>query len=637
MKLTFFGLLYFTGLVLSIFPVSLQAQISYTHHDSINQLCLGKSGHLYFLDARQKVHVLEEYRARNIEIHIDDPVTIRSKNSNNYFLVENKLLTIDNDEIELILDNMQNRLILCSEDSYGILSDSDIRIRKFSNHELCNTGSVDPEPIIDLIECGEIFWAFKNDRTVPLCHFSEEFTWQFDAENICCLSGQLIVSDSGGKLYTINSEENSVKQIFYPGVELPGALKRLESRAGKLFMIDSLDRFYSFDYDRQILRFIDSEVRDFVIDKWDFLWYTDGKSITGNAAYINDLEAEVGIKELIINGHKMKPGSFYKLSSDDKIELEIEARYSPSPKDILIQYNWNMEEWVAYNSNEIQLPEKDGVHILYYRAGSGGEYFGDVKSLEFRIVKPLYKSAWPWLFLLFILLSILIVLGFVRLKNESLKLERSKREMNLAFEAKKSEQMRQQVRMNPHFLFNALNAIKALTRHEDGHKARKALDSFAAIMRVILEMSNEESIELEEEVSFLTAYLDLEKIIRSKEINYKIVNNAGNARLAPMLIQAFVENAVIHGVCKTGRPGIIEILIDSDGKYLKIEITDNGPGINKGTSGQSSHKSSAIQIYKQRIALLDKWKEKDALIYEDIRNETGQISGTRCILNIPKL
>ena len=118
---------------------------------------------------------------------------------------------------------------------------------------------------------------------------------------------------------------------------------------------------------------------------------------------------------------------------------------------------------------------------------------------------------------------------------------------------------------------------------------------------------------------------------------YKLTSNLkNNIDIPPMIIQPFVENAIIHGLQHKGEKGQLDLTVEENGRYLKVTIADNGIGRKAAQKyRKETHNSSAIKIVKDRIAKLDKWKLEEPITYIDLYSNDDAI-GTKCILQIPK-
>jgi two-component system, LytTR family, sensor kinase len=144
--------------------------------------------------------------------------------------------------------------------------------------------------------------------------------------------------------------------------------------------------------------------------------------------------------------------------------------------------------------------------------------------------------------------------------------------------------------LNPHFLFNAINSIKALTI-SDPKLARTSLTQLSELLRTSLTIGNEQLVNLESEISFVKDYLFLEKIRYENRLNYSfdIEKNTLSIKIPPMILQLLVENAIKHGISKNKAGGeiiikttlienIFTLSVSNTGK-LKATNTSSGVGI----------------------------------------------------------
>lgn len=197
--------------------------------------------------------------------------------------------------------------------------------------------------------------------------------------------------------------------------------------------------------------------------------------------------------------------------------------------------------------------------------------------------------------------------------------------------------------MNPHFIFNSLNSIESFIYEHQPREAGMYLSKFAKLMRLILESSAREYIPLEKETEILEYYLNLQKLRMHNRFEYEIeVENALYAEdihLPPMLTQPFIENAIEHGLRGNVEQGRIHVKFSQVGQSLKIEIRDNGIGIDQAAKQQESHtrhKSMAMAITKERLVFLNKSK-KQRLMFEvtDLSSRNKGETGTHIIFTVP--
>lgn len=197
--------------------------------------------------------------------------------------------------------------------------------------------------------------------------------------------------------------------------------------------------------------------------------------------------------------------------------------------------------------------------------------------------------------------------------------------------------------MNPHFIFNALGSIQSFLYKNESQKAASYLGSFSKLTRSILKNSTKELIPLEEEISTLRNYMEIEQMRQRESFSYEIITDDDLEQdfifVPPMMLQPFVENAIHHGLKemqnKTGR---IEIRISQHDKYVRFIISDNGMGINapKPENSSTEHKSMGIDIFRKRIKLI-KRKYKKSINFEiiDLSELNLGKTGTRVTIDFP--
>ncbi len=135
--------------------------------------------------------------------------------------------------------------------------------------------------------------------------------------------------------------------------------------------------------------------------------------------------------------------------------------------------------------------------------------------------------------------------------------------------------------LNPHFMFNAMNSIRALIE-EDPESAKVAITKLSNILRYSLQMERMERVPLEDEIATVKNYLDLERIRFEDRLKYNIEIDKGTQKIEipPMMIQTLVENGIKHGVSKRTNGGEIKLKSsvhsNTNGPKLKIEIRNSG-------------------------------------------------------------
>lgn len=130
--------------------------------------------------------------------------------------------------------------------------------------------------------------------------------------------------------------------------------------------------------------------------------------------------------------------------------------------------------------------------------------------------------------------------------------------------------------LNPHFLFNSLNNIRALIEINPA-KAKTTITTLSSLLRNSLTLSKKVFTSIEEELKLCEEYLKLEKVRFEERLNYKIHNEIEDKVLIPpFLVQSMTENAIKHGISKTANGGEINIHIYYQKKQLVLEVTNTG-------------------------------------------------------------
>ena len=180
--------------------------------------------------------------------------------------------------------------------------------------------------------------------------------------------------------------------------------------------------------------------------------------------------------------------------------------------------------------------------------------------------------------------------------------------------------------MEPHFIFNTLSSLQSFIRFEEKEKSIKYLGLFSKLLRSSLEMSRNDLISLDDEIEAIRNYLGLQQMRNNHNFEFSIVmpEDTLGVMIPPMLIQPFVENAVIHGVSPMQEKGEIQINIELDSDLITVEIRDNGKPHNKNSS--SGHTSLSGSIARERMDILFKETSKKGAIQTERTNENYTVT-----------
>ncbi len=314
----------------------------------------------------------------------------------------------------------------------------------------------------------------------------------------------------------------------------------------------------------------------------------------------------------------------------------------------LLKYRWKLtgvdKDWSELTSTQ----------SVFYPKLSAGWYTFQVEAcntdgrcservvVDFNIEYPFWEKG--WFRIAFILsLGLAIVLSLLRYVNGIKRKEAKKREkLEMRNRVLELEQKALQLQMNPHFIFNALNSIQSLIVTNKNKEARKEINTFALLIRSILHNSRNQRISLADEMKTLMKYLEVEQFCQEHAFDFEIVDDVGmdpaELSLPPMLIQPFVENALIHGIHKLPRRGKIKLRFFLEDHILVSEVIDNGRGRTAANArkqiGKNKHESVATLVTEERLRALKGKANYEALEIEDLY-DLEQPTGTKVVLRIP--
>jgi two-component sensor histidine kinase len=192
-----------------------------------------------------------------------------------------------------------------------------------------------------------------------------------------------------------------------------------------------------------------------------------------------------------------------------------------------------------------------------------------------------------------------------------------------------------QARMNPHFLFNALNMIAALVR-SDARAAEQAVENLADVLRRTLDRSAETLSTVRDEVDYVRAYLALEQQRWGDRlrVEWDVAGEALGASIPPLLIQPLVENALRHGLGSKLDGGTIRLCVRTDGGRLLLTVEDSGRGFarawREGT-GLGNLRERLAALYDGEASLTVSNREQGACVTVDVPHREIERSGDRVI------
>jgi hypothetical protein len=282
-----------------------------------------------------------------------------------------------------------------------------------------------------------------------------------------------------------------------------------------------------------------------------------------------------------------------------------------------------------------------GNYLLHVKGGNKcGEIFKSEDLLAI-MVKPLW---WQTLWFRLGCLALLGLLVFFLLRR---RIQNIRREAAFKQKIAETEMMALRSQMNPHFIFNSLNGIEYFILHNDKRHASVYLNKFASLIRIILSNSRKDLVPFAEDLRTIGIYVDLE-LLRFNH-NFCYVTDIDKSlldldyRVPPLLIQPFVENAIIHGFAHSDKKYLeLKISAKPQNDYILYTIEDNGAGRSEASAynnlNKPNHTSLGLQITQERISIFNQQHHAQSMMnIEDLFDEKHQPAGTRVTVKIKSM
>lgn len=165
---------------------------------------------------------------------------------------------------------------------------------------------------------------------------------------------------------------------------------------------------------------------------------------------------------------------------------------------------------------------------------------------------------------------------------------------------KEAELTALKAQVNPHFIFNALNNIRALTR-EDAERARQMIGCLSDLLRYAVHVSQREQVSVAEEMEIVEDYLRLEAVHYEERLQYSlaVVPDALDLKLPPMSIQLLVENAIKHGVSLLINGGFVKVKVSLEKNMLLVAVENSGQ-----LKVEPSNTGIGLHMIRERVRIL---------------------------------
>ncbi|MBL1280548.1 MAG: histidine kinase [Fluviicola sp.] len=381
-----------------------------------------------------------------------------------------------------------------------------------------------------------------------------------------------------------------------------------------------------------------NKIKDFTINN-DFLWVAHSRGVQKIelASLSRKIKKpELSIAKIFVNEILFSDNQNSFEAGQNKVRFELKVSTLKNRESIRYHYKligiddkWTINE---YENNVITFNTLGAGEYKFVVKAENNGVFCEMIYFELSIPAPFYQK---WWFSTFVALIALVILTLFF--KRKLKVQRIKSEQLNELHASKLTAIQSQ--MNPHFIFNSLNSIQDLVLKGDIDNSYTFITKFSNLVRRTLNYSDKDFIEFEQEIKLIELYLSLEKLRFKDNLNYTIdFEGVEDILVPPMLVQPFIENALVHGLLHKGGLKKLSVKFILE-ETLICEITDNGIGREKAKEikirQRSKHESFAVNAITKRFEILGRsFKHELGFEYEDLKKD-GVVIGTKVILKIP--
>ncbi|HVF97098.1 MAG TPA: histidine kinase, partial [Flavisolibacter sp.] len=439
---------------------------------------------------------------------------------------------------------------------------------------------------------------------------------------------------------------------------------------------------------------LSNEILSVLVDKNDNLWIADYTSLSmmrdnaGQPAFVNFTAADGLPSDYYQHLHlvQQNAGTIWVLTSMnlfsfhpdslqlntlpprlffDSVHLQNERRIASSGKDewqvahhqnnpafyftavslsdpSKIKYAYRLlpgdTTWVQISERSLRFSSLNPAsYTLELKAANNNGQWSKAVRWSFQIKPPFWNTWW-----FYFLAATAVLLVFYALFRRRIKAVKYKAALHQQVTELESRALRAQ--MNPHFIFNSLNAIQELIVTRNVEAAYDYLSRFSKLLRLVLNNSEKPLIPLADEAAMLHLYLELESLRFRQSFSYRItVDDAIDTEtvlVPPLLLQPFIENAVWHGLMLKEGKKELAVRIEASSSMILCTVEDNGIGRKRAAEikaqklGAGHFESKGLALSRQRIQLLENRGKRGDVKIEDLYSD-GIAPGTRVSIYLP--
>ncbi len=301
-----------------------------------------------------------------------------------------------------------------------------------------------------------------------------------------------------------------------------------------------------------------------------------------------------------------------------------------------IPYRYRLDggDWIQTQNRSVNFSAlSPGERLFEVQSQNEDGLWSEATAYRFTIRPPWWATWWFRSFVVMVVMGA----GFGIYKYRTRQL---KRENELQHQMTELERSALQAQMNPHFIFNCLGAIQNFILQNDRDQAIAYLGRFARLVRGVLNASVSGKTSLQDEVQLLENYLQLEQLRFDHRFDYIVQVGKDldlfDLEIPPLLVQPYVENAVLHGMAGRESGGRVEVHFEKIKDVLEIIIRDNGTGLpeNGQTATLKPHKSVGMSITQRRLELLSDHRGNSMVDVYNLLDANGQAVGVEAKIRI---
>ncbi len=358
-----------------------------------------------------------------------------------------------------------------------------------------------------------------------------------------------------------------------------------------------------------------------------------------NDAPNNQLQ-ELYLKQVLVNGKQELNEKFSTQYTNNNLVSFSVGVIDYSDQHNLV-YSYKLlplnKEWVTTTSQEINFTNLEPREYQLDLRATNHHGESALKTVYFTVTPLWYQTFWFRIGVALLSLLLIYIL-FKWSKNRVKKKIRAQEKAKQKAVFHELHALRSQ--MNPHFVFNSLNAIQYYMNNNELELSEKYLVKFSRLIRMFFDFSREQFITIDQEVRLLNGYLEIEKMRFGDDFKFEVEVDSlieKDIRIPSMLLQPIVENAVNHGLFHQEGNGVISVTFQKqkEGQNFTVCIKDNGVGFAKAKEIKLksiiTHTSKSTEILLDRLDLINSSTEWDITqVITDLTTETS--SGTSVLL-----